>query len=96
MSQSNVSIQLPVVQANGYLVSDMGGDKVMMSIEKGMYFNLGHSGGRIWELLESPRTVSEIVWQLTAEYDIAESECERQVAAFLSQLAEQGLIKNAG
>ncbi|MFX3632365.1 MAG: lasso peptide biosynthesis PqqD family chaperone [Candidatus Pristimantibacillus sp.] len=81
-----------VVRAEGFLVSDMGGDKVMMSVKDGKYFNLGQSGGRIWELLAEPTTCNQIVEQLCSEYEIEKSECQQQVSAFLEQLAEQGLI----
>ena len=33
----------------GNIVSDMGGEKVMLSIENGKYYNLGEMGGEIWE-----------------------------------------------
>ena len=37
----------------------MDGEKVMLSIEKGKYYNLGLLGGVIWELIESPITGEE-------------------------------------
>ncbi|MCK9860367.1 lasso peptide biosynthesis PqqD family chaperone [Paenibacillus sp. ATY16] len=96
MSKSSVLIHERIVQAEGFLVSDMGGEKVMMSIQSGKYFNLGHSGGEIWELLAAPTTLEEIVNRLCLEYEIEKEVCVNQVASFLKQLAEQGLIVNAG
>ncbi|NIK66665.1 MULTISPECIES: lasso peptide biosynthesis PqqD family chaperone [unclassified Paenibacillus] len=96
MSSSSVLIHERIVQAEGFLVSDMGGEKVMMSIQSGKYFNLGRSGGEIWELLAAPTTLDEIVNRLCREYEIEREACMNQVASFLKQLAEQGLIVNAG
>jgi hypothetical protein len=55
------------VQAEGNLVSDMNGEKVMMSILNGKYYNLGTIGGRIWELIASPRSAGQIVELLMTE-----------------------------
>lgn len=81
-----------VVQAEGYIVSDMNGEKVMMSVDTGKYYNLGRIGGRIWELVASPITVSRLVDTLTSEYDIGRAACEEQVTAFLQSLNKEALI----
>ncbi|CAM3268701.1 lasso peptide biosynthesis PqqD family chaperone [Paenibacillus lupini] len=95
MSNQGVLAGGRIVQAEGYLVSDMGGDKVMMSIQSGKYYNLGQSGGAIWEHLAVPTTLKEIVYKLCEEYEIDREVCTSQVEAFLQKLAEQGLIVSA-
>ncbi|MFD1952802.1 lasso peptide biosynthesis PqqD family chaperone [Paenibacillus thailandensis] len=82
-----------VVQSEGYLVSDMNGEKVMLSIENGKYYNLGQIGGRIWELINTPVTIRDVVKQLLEEYEIDQETCTRQVFAFLHQLAGEGLVQ---
>ncbi|WP_042164336.1 lasso peptide biosynthesis PqqD family chaperone [Paenibacillus gorillae] len=82
-----------VMRAEGFLVSDMGGDKVMMNVATGKYYNLGQTGGRIWELLSEPSSLEGLVDSLCSEYEIDREVCERQVTSFLSQLTEQGLIQ---
>ncbi|GMK41155.1 hypothetical protein PCCS19_42110 [Paenibacillus sp. CCS19] len=81
-----------VVQAQGNLASNMNGETVMFRIESGKYFNLGQIGGRIWSLIESPKTVDAIVSELTSEFDVSEEQCETQVVDFLAQLAKEQLI----
>ncbi|MEX3618270.1 lasso peptide biosynthesis PqqD family chaperone [Paenibacillus glucanolyticus] len=82
-----------IVQSEGFLVSEMDGEKVMLSIENGKYYNLGRIGGRIWELVSSPVTVSSMVEQLVSEYEIEPELCEQQVRLFLKQLADEGLVQ---
>ncbi|MGM0883164.1 MAG: lasso peptide biosynthesis PqqD family chaperone [Bacillota bacterium] len=82
-----------VVQSDGYLVSEMNGEKVMLSIENGKYYNLGQLGGRVWELMASPVTIQDMAKQLVTEYEIEPEECEQQVRRFLQQLASEGLIQ---
>lgn len=90
------NLQQRVAQTPGHLVSNMNGEKVMMSIEKGKYYNLGHVGGRIWELIESPSTIEEITSALLSEYDVDRNTCENQVQSFLNHLLSEGLIQVEG
>lgn len=82
-----------VVQVKGNIVSDMDGEKVMLSIQNGKYYNLGKVGGDIWERIASPKTVSALTDELCSEYDIDRDVCERQVLAFLEQLAKEHLVE---
>ncbi|MNC62083.1 hypothetical protein D3C75_1120710 [compost metagenome] len=82
-----------VAQSEGYLVSDMNGEKVMLCMNSGKYFNLGEIGGRIWELMAQPTTVSNLVSKLVCEYDIGTDICEKQVSLFLRQMESEGLVQ---
>ena len=79
----------------GLMAADMNGSAVMMDIMTGKYYNLGQVGGRIWELLEEPMTVSALVTKLTAEYDVSAEQCRADVEPFLNTLLERGLLVEA-
>jgi hypothetical protein len=93
MTNPHMGLEQIVVQAEGNIVSDMGSEKVMMSVSSGKYYNLGEVGGRIWEHMASPITVRQLVDLLTAEYDIERTACEGQIAAFLDNLYKEQLIQ---
>lgn len=80
-------------QSPGNIVSDMDGEKVMLSVHKGKYYNLGELGGEIWDLMKEPVTLHELVTTLQSQYDVEQTECEEQVTDFINQLLEQGLVK---
>jgi Coenzyme PQQ synthesis protein D (PqqD) len=82
-----------VVQVEGNIVSDMGGEKVMMNIQQGKYYNLGETGGAIWELIKTPITIQELVGKLLSEFEVDQYECEKQVLSFLENLKNEGLVK---
>lgn len=81
-----------VMQSQGNIVSDMDGEKVMLSISNGKYYNLGKVGGDIWELMKEPISISELVTILQAQYNVEQKECEEQVSTFLNELMEEGLV----
>lgn len=93
MSIESITADDLIVQSEGYLVSDMDGEKVMLSIENGKYYNLGQIGGRIWELASSPVTIAGLVEQLVTEYEIEPEVCEQQIHTFLKQLITEGLVQ---
>ncbi len=81
-----------IVQNKEIDASDIDGDKVMMNLERGMYFSLNSVGSRIWDIIENPTTTDDIVKVLLNEYDIAEEECKEAVVSFLKGLEVNGLI----
>ncbi|MFS0764148.1 MULTISPECIES: lasso peptide biosynthesis PqqD family chaperone [Peribacillus] len=81
-----------ITQSQGNIVSDMDGELVMLSIEKGNYYNLGVLGGEIWSLIEKPIIISDLLDKLISQYDVSQQECEEEVLSFLSDLYNEGLI----
>ena len=59
-----------LVQNPGNIVSDMDGEKVMLSIQNGKYYNLGELGGEIWDLIKEPISTQELVHSLQSQYDV--------------------------
>ncbi|HGH7173412.1 TPA: lasso peptide biosynthesis PqqD family chaperone [Bacillus wiedmannii] len=88
-----ISFKQSVAQVKGNVVSDMDGEKVMLSIKNGKYYNLGRMGGVIWELIEKPISVTELVTTLISEYEVEQLQCEGQVLSFLEMLLEEGLVE---
>ncbi|MBP1990383.1 lasso peptide biosynthesis PqqD family chaperone [Paenibacillus eucommiae] len=94
MIKNKISLHDCFVQGKGNIVSNMGGEKVMLSIDNGKYYNLGEVGGRIWDMIALPVSASQIVTALMSEYHVGQEECEQQVLSFLELLMKEGLIQS--
>lgn len=81
-----------IVRDNDNIVSDMGEEKVILSVKNGKYYNLGIMGSQIWELIQEPILVEQLIEQLTEQYDVERTVCEEQVLPFLLHLSEEKLI----
>jgi hypothetical protein len=92
MIQVQISVENIITQNKGNIASNMDGEKVLMSIKNGKYYNLGQIGGVIWDLIESPILVKNVIIRLIDLYDVEHSECEPQVLNFLQHLNNEGLI----
>lgn len=81
------------IRRNPELVSsNLDGETVMMSIENGEYFGLDSVGSRIWELLETPITVANLVDILVDEFEVSREECEADTIDFLNKLLDKHLL----
>ncbi|PHA03106.1 PqqD family protein [Bacillus pseudomycoides] len=92
INAQKISLECQVVQSKGNIVSDMDGEKVMLNVQKGKYYNLGEMGGEIWDLIEEPITVAQLVTTLISSYNVERIECEEQVLSFLELLFKENLI----
>ena len=92
MSKTVVSTKW-ISQKEGNIVSDMDGERVMLSIENGKYYNLGDLGGEIWDLIEKPISMQQLIERLLEQYEVEKSVCEAQVQQFLTQLNHENLIE---
>lgn len=54
--------------------------------------SLNETGAFLWDLLKEERTAEELTGALCHEFDVAEETAAADVAAFLSQVKEAGLL----
>ncbi|MGE6376891.1 lasso peptide biosynthesis PqqD family chaperone [Peribacillus muralis] len=92
IDSSVVSKNNVITQKKGNIVSDMDGETVMLSIEKGNYYNLGILGGVIWSLIEEPIKIDDLIGKLMSEYEVQQQECEEEVLSFIYALYNEDLI----
>jgi hypothetical protein len=92
-SGKTIDINAKIVRNQEIVFSGMDSDTVMMSIEMGEYYGTNPVGGRIWELLEQPRTPAGICDILMEEYNVPAEECRRDVLEFIGQMFEKKLVK---
>ena len=71
---------------------DLDGDIAILHLASGVYFGLEGAGGEIWNFLQEPRSVGEIVDHLMEKFDVQRHECEQMTFAFLEDLATKELI----
>lgn len=85
-----------VVRDDEPIAVEMDRSVVMMSLSQGMYFGLEGAGPRIWALLEQPHSVAQVCRTLVEEFEVDESECQRDVSEFLEELRRARLVKIHG
>lgn len=72
---------------------DVADEVVIFGVDSGTYFSVEEVGAEIWKLVQTPTSVQAICDALMREYDVEPDVCSREVAAFLDQLLDRGLIR---
>ncbi|MBD3219673.1 PqqD family peptide modification chaperone [bacterium] len=73
------------------------GDETLILTESGdEILTLNEVGSFIWEQLNGQHTLSDVLDILCAEYEVSREEAEADLAAFMGELAEHGLIDLGG
>ncbi|MBN2480763.1 MAG: lasso peptide biosynthesis PqqD family chaperone [Bacteroidales bacterium] len=74
------------------LFNEIEGEVVMLSIENSEYYGMDKVGSRIWELLEKPITLNQLISKLMEEYEVNEQHCKEDIYIFLQGLINKNLI----
>lgn len=94
MSSDNlIKMDSKIVRETHLVFNEMDGETIMMSIENGEYYGMNSMGSRIWKLLETPRSVTEICDTLLPDYDVTPDQCAKDLIPFLNKMAKKGVIK---
>lgn len=76
------------------LATTMDGEVVMMSVDDGTYFSLSSGvGALVWELLETPKSIGELVAAIQQDFEVTTKECESDVRDLLKSLQKQKLVE---
>ena len=87
-----VPLGASIVATNRQLSTVFGDEVIILGLDDNMYFGLSDTGARVWELVQSPRTVAEILDTIVAEYDVAPQRARADLDALLGDLLSRGLI----
>jgi hypothetical protein len=93
--KNSITSNSVICRNNELVFQDIDGEVVMMDNVNGSYFGLDAIASRIWELIISPMSVTELVEVLTTEFDVDAQQCEADVLDFLNNMVEKGLVIEA-
>lgn len=81
-----------IQRRNDLLFNEVDGEVVMLSIENGEYYGMDQVGSRIWELIEQPIKIKELVACLIQEYKASEEICTTDLLSFISKLRDKKIL----
>ena len=88
----NFSLSTRLQIPDGIVHRDLEGELVVLNLNSGIYFGLDPVGTRIWHLLETSQTLSQVLSLLLEEYDVTEAQGRQDLEHFIAQMQEKGLI----
>ena len=81
-----------VVVTADQLSTRLGEEIVILGLRDSVYYGLSDVGARIWDLIQTPRTVEEILNALVAEYEVTAADAGAGLDHLLRDLETRGLV----
>jgi len=69
---------------------------VLLNLESGEYYALDEVGGKVWDLCDGVRTVSESAAVIAAEYDALPETIETDVLELVGELLREKMVEGEG
>lgn len=88
-----IELENTVVVSQEQISTDMATETVILHIGNGVYYGLDEVGSFIWQHLQSPRRVEEIVNAVLEEYDVARDLASGDTIRLLTDLETRGLVQ---
>ncbi len=83
-----------VVQRNPDIIAaEADHDLVMVSIASGRYYGVSDVAREIWEAIEHPKRISDLIDDLAKTYNVDLSKCEEETLSFLEELRVEHLLQ---
>jgi hypothetical protein len=89
----HISLDVRVEVSQKQISCVLGEEAVVLSLENGVYYGLNPLASRVWELVQEPVTIREILTSLLSEYEIEESTFTRDLLSLLDQLQRWELVE---
>jgi hypothetical protein len=94
MMSDSISLNSMVVAVADQVSSELQeGDTAILNLKDGVYYGLNSVGSRIWNLIQSPKSVVELRDTLLAEYEVDAEVCTRELITLLDNLSSKKLIE---
>jgi hypothetical protein len=87
-----VPLDASVVATQRQLSTTLGEEVIILGLDDSMYYGLTGTGARIWELVQTPRTIDDILTTITGEFDVDRQRAQADLDALLADLQSRGLI----
>jgi hypothetical protein len=81
-----------VVATDRQVACEVGGEAVILHLDEGVYYGLNEVGARVWQLVQKPLTLAEIVDAIVAEYEVERGQCLSDIQQLVAGLAEHKLV----
>lgn len=87
-----------LTRSGGVVRRDVAGETFLVPVRGSIadlqeLFIANEVGGWLWDRLEHPSRLDEVVADLVAEFEVDEQQAREDVNAFLQQLSEAGLLE---
>lgn len=91
-STAKLNLDCTVQRNSDVIAAEAAQDIVMVNIATSTYYGVSNVAREIWEAIECPKKISDLIDSLTITYKIDRSLCEEETLSFLQDLLAEDLL----
>ncbi|HEX7084814.1 MAG TPA: PqqD family protein [Vicinamibacterales bacterium] len=76
------------------IAQQVGDTAVLVNLSSNRIYELNASGARVWELLDTARSVEAIVGEIAQEFELSPDVVRADVAPLVDEFVREGLIEH--
>jgi hypothetical protein len=90
---TKMTIDSIVVVADKVVSCDLDGEAAILDLKDGIYYGLDPVGAKIWNLIQKPIILKEIIKIILDEYDVNKDQCTNDIFELIEELLDNRLVK---
>jgi len=90
---TKISIYSSIVVADDVVSCDLDGEAAILNLKDGVYYGLDPVGAKIWNLIQKPKTIDDVVEVIWNEYNVDKNRCKDDIFELVEKLLDNGLVK---
>lgn len=81
-----------IVSVSPHQVSTtLGNESVILELQAGTYFGANEVGTAIWNYVQQPRQVADVIAHIVNNYEVSADQAEAEILNFVQNLVDKGL-----
>lgn len=85
--------EMIAARREGLIEAEVDGELVGLHIDNGYCYGFNPTATRIWALIETPKSVTQLCDELSEEFEVSPEDARPDVVALLEQLQREKLVE---
>jgi hypothetical protein len=90
---TKISTDSTLVIADDVVSCDLDGETAILNVKEGVYYGLDPIGAKIWNLIQKPKLLGDVIEIIYNEYDVERDRCMNDIIELMEELLNNGLVK---
>ncbi|MGB0034023.1 MAG: PqqD family protein [Candidatus Acidiferrales bacterium] len=90
---ATLSVHSIVVATREQVSCPLGEESAILNLKNSVYYGMNPVGARVWNLLQQPKSITELRDALIDEYEVETKRCEMDLLELLEKMRAEGLIE---
>jgi len=87
-----IPLDAAAIATTDQLSTRLGDEVVILGLQDSAYYGLADVGARIWDLLQTRRTLTDILDVVVAEFEVSRERAAADLSALIADLHARGLV----